>query len=79
MENQRLRERFATIGTFFTFFGLLFVLFKEFFEALSQIALTPWGSYLGVVCFVVAAFAFTTVVYLDETHNHKGDHPRLSK
>lgn len=79
MENWRLRNRLATTGTFFTFSGLAIIFLKRIFEGVTQTALTPWGLYLGIICLVVAAIAFSTVVYLDETNHYMNDHPRLSR
>ena len=79
MENRKLRKRLAGAGTFFTFFGLLFVLLKELLEALTQTGLTPWGTYIGVACFVIAALSFGAVVYIDETYSYEDEHPRLLK
>lgn len=79
MEARKLRERLAGVGTFFTFFGLLFVFLKEFLEALNQVGLTSWGSYVGIACFGVAALSFGAVVYMDETYSCENKHPRLLK
>lgn len=79
MENQRLRERFAVIGTLFTFLGLLFVVLRQLLEGLNQTTFTFWGSYIGITCFGIAALAFVAVVYIDETYCYENNHPRFSR
>lgn len=68
IENRILRKQLATIGTIFTFFGIIVIILKRILVEFNLIRLAPWGVSPEVACLVIASTAFALVIYLDETH-----------
>lgn len=68
IENRILRKQLATIGTIFTFFGVIVLILKRILVAFDLIRFPPWGASPEVACLIIASTAFALVIYLDETY-----------